>query len=55
MPFNNFNPPFTNKTIQDFFEFPTKYTKDANILKDWILDNYSNLEIGLSYHVLFYI
>lgn len=54
MVFSSFNPPFTNKTLEDFFEFYTKHTNDANTLRDWILDTYPDLDIGLSYHVPFF-
>jgi hypothetical protein len=54
MAFSNFNPPFTNRTLEDFFEFPTEHTHTANTLKEWILDSYPDIEIGLSYHVPFF-
>ncbi len=53
MAFTNFNPPFTNKTLEDFFSFQTEYTDIANDLRDWILETYPDLCIGLSYHVPF--
>jgi len=54
MPFSNFNPPFTNRTLEDFFKFESGHRKNAILLRDWILDTYPDLEIGLSYHVPFF-
>lgn len=54
MPFSNFNPPFTNKTLEDFFEYPDDIMKNAKYMRNWIHDTYGELSLGLAYHVPFY-
>jgi hypothetical protein len=54
MPFTNFNPPFTNKNLQDFFEFKCENQYKAVFLQSWILDIYPDLTTKLAYHVPFY-
>jgi hypothetical protein len=54
MPFSNFNPPFTNKTLSDFFDFKNPNQPKAIFLRDWIADNYPDLECKLAYHIPFY-
>lgn len=53
MTFSNFNPPFTNRNLEDFFEYQSLHTEKANRLKNWVLDTFPDLEIGLAYHVPF--
>ena len=52
--FSNFNPPFTNKNIDDFFNFETDHQDRAKYTRSWIAENFPDLEEGLAYHVPFY-
>jgi hypothetical protein len=54
MPFTNFNPPFTNKNLQDFFEFKCENQHKALFLQEWIGENFPDLNTKLAYHVPFY-
>jgi hypothetical protein len=39
MPFTNFNPPLTNKNLQDFFEFKCENHHKVLFLQNWIENN----------------
>jgi len=52
--FTNFNPPFTNKNLQDFFDFKCDNQYKAVFLQNWIADNFVDLDCKLAYHVPFY-
>jgi hypothetical protein len=54
MPFANFNPPFTNKNLQDFFDFKCENQYKAVFLQNWIADNFPDLRGKLAYYVPFY-
>ncbi|MEI6729532.1 MAG: hypothetical protein WCK98_07890 [bacterium] len=54
MAFTNFNPPFTNKDLQDFFDFECDNQYKAVFLQNWIGDNFPDLDCKLAYHVPFY-
>lgn len=54
MAFSNFNPPFTNKNLQDFFDFKCDNQYKAIFLQNWIGDNFPDLDTKLAYHVPFY-
>jgi hypothetical protein len=54
MSFSNFNPPFTNKTLEDFFTYPHDVMKNARYMRNWIQNEYPELLVGLAYHVPFY-
>jgi Domain of unknown function (DU1801) len=54
MPFTNFNPPLTNKNLQDFFEFQCENQHKAIFMQNWIADNFPDLNTKLAYHVPFY-
>jgi hypothetical protein len=54
MPFTNFNPPFTNKNLQDFFNFKCDNQGKALFLQEWIGENFPDLNTKLAYHVPFY-
>ncbi len=54
MPFSNFNPPFTNKNLNDFFEYPADCMTQARYLRSWIEKIFPILSITLAYHVPFY-
>jgi hypothetical protein len=54
VPFTNFNPPFTNKNLQDFFEFKCGNQHKALFLQEWIGENFPDLNTKLAYHVPFY-
>ena len=52
--FKNFNPPFTNSSLDDFFNFKCDYSDVAADMRKWILNKYPEFEEGLKYHVPFY-
>jgi hypothetical protein len=54
MPLTNFNPPFTNQNLQDFFEFKCENQPKALFLQSWIADSFPDLNTKLAYHVPFY-
>jgi hypothetical protein len=54
MPIKKFNPPFTNLTIADFFEFECDSRRFAVFIRDWLSDNFPDLVCSLHYHVPFY-
>jgi uncharacterized protein YdhG (YjbR/CyaY superfamily) len=54
MAFSNFNPPFTNKTLDDFFDYESDQRADVLFLKDWIENEFPELTLALAYHVPFY-
>ncbi len=54
MPFTRFNPPLTNKNLQDFFDFKCENQYKAVFLQSWIADNFPDLTTKLAYHVPFY-
>jgi hypothetical protein len=54
MPFTNFNPPFTNQNISDFFNFATPNQSKVIFLNDWIFENFPDLSCKLAYHAPFY-
>jgi hypothetical protein len=54
MPFTNFNPPFTNQNLQDFFNFECENHYKALFLQEWIGENFPDLNTKLAYHVPFY-
>ena len=54
MAFTNFNPPFTNATVDDFFEFETDDTQHFLELREYILDDSPEIQLGLAYHVPYF-
>jgi hypothetical protein len=54
MAFTNFNPPFTNQNVQDFFDFRCENQFKAIFLQEWIGGTFPDLYSKLAYHVPFY-
>jgi hypothetical protein len=52
--FTNFNPPFTNQNLEDFFNFKCENQYKAIFMQSWIADNFPDLQTKLAYHVPFY-
>lgn len=55
MAFTNFNPPFTNTKLEDFFGFDNLNKNMAEYIRAWLNENYSQLSEKLKYHVPFYV
>jgi hypothetical protein len=51
----NFNPPQTNQTLDQFFDFETDYQSSFCKIKDLVLLKYPSLKIILKYHVPFFL
>jgi hypothetical protein len=54
MAFTNFNPPFTNQNLQDFFDFKCDNQYKAVFMQEWIGETFPDLQTKLAYHVPFY-
>ena len=54
MSFTHFNPPFTNATVDDFFDVETQYSEFFLELREYILERFPDVRLGLSYHVPYF-
>ncbi len=49
MPSKNLMPPYSNKTISDFFDFECKNQPKSQYLLNWIIDNFPDLRCVVMY------
>jgi hypothetical protein len=54
MSITRFNPPFTNPTLETFFDYHSDQKETILFMRTWIEANYPELTIALAYHVPFY-